>query len=147
MNPRSIFSSWQVWAGLAALFAALTAIFAKVGIKELNSNYATFLRTCVVIVFLGLIVWLRGDYQLLLSISKKSLVFLFLSGLATGVSWLCYFYALKLGLVAQVAAVDKMSLLLVALAGVSLLGERLSLLAWLGLLLMAAGTVLLVLFK
>mgnify|MGYP000020495715 CR=1 FL=1 len=85
------------WAILAAIFAALTAIFAKVGVSGVNSNFATFLRTIVVVLALGLLVWLTGEVQSLSTISAKTGIFLVLSGLATGASWLCYFRALQLG--------------------------------------------------
>ncbi len=139
------FSSWTFWALLSAIFAALTAIFAKVGIENVNSDFATLLRTVVVLVSLALILYATGQYQSLGSISPKSYLFLLLSGLATGASWLCYFRALKLGPASLVAPVDKLSVVFVAIIGVCLLGEKLDLRQWGGIGLITAGVVLLAL--
>lgn len=135
-------SSWQIWALLSAAFAALTAIFAKIGIEAIGSDFATLVRTAVVLVALSAIVAATGQWQPLGTISTRTYVFLVLSGLATGASWLCYFRALKLGDAARVAPVDKLSVVLVAVFGVAFLGERLSLPNWLGVILIAAGAVL-----
>jgi transporter family protein len=135
-------SSWQLWAVLAAAFAALTAIFAKVGVENVNSDFATLIRTVVILLVLAAIVAATGQMQALGSISAKTYTFLILSGLATGASWLCYFRALKLGQAAQVAPIDKLSVVLVAVFGVIFLGERLSGPNWLGIALIAAGAVL-----
>lgn len=134
--------SWQFWALLSAAFAALTAIFAKVGIETVNSDFATFIRTIVIVAVLGAILLASGQFQPLGEISRKTYLFLILSGLATGASWLCYFRALKLGQAAQVAPVDKLSVVLVAVFGAVFLGERLSGTNWLGVCLIAAGAVL-----
>ena len=139
------FSSWTFWALLSATFAALTAIFAKVGIENVNSDFATLLRTFVVLVSLALILYATGQYQSLSSISPRSYVFLLLSGLATGASWICYFRALKLGPASLVAPVDKLSVVLVAIMGVLLLGKKLDLRQWGGIGLITAGVVMLVL--
>jgi bacterial/archaeal transporter family protein len=139
---NTAFSSWQFWALMSAVFAALTAIFAKIGIETVNSDFATFIRTIVILVVLGLILLASGQFQPLGSISSKTYAFLGLSGLATGASWLCYFRALKLGNAAQVAPIDKLSVVLVAVFGVVFLGERLSGLNWGGVALIAAGAVL-----
>lgn len=139
---KTLFSSWQVWAFLSAVFAAVTATLAKVGVQDVGSNYATFIRTIVVLLFLTAILVVTGGFQPLSSLTRRSQVFLCLSGLATGASWLCYFRALKLGPVSRVAPVDKLSLLLVAILGVVFLGERLSTRDWLGVALMALGAVL-----
>ena len=139
---RSIFLSWQFWALLSAAFAALTAIFAKIGIENVNSDFATFIRTIVILCALGTILVATGQWQPLGSVSAHSYLFIVLSGLATGASWICYFRALKLGDAARVAPVDKLSVVLVALFGVVLLGERLSLPNWLGVGFIAAGAVL-----
>ncbi|MBP5101798.1 EamA family transporter [Pseudomonas protegens] len=139
------FSSWTFWALLSAIFAALTAIFAKVGIENVNSDFATLLRTVVVLVSLALILYATGQYQSLGSISPKSYLFLLLSGLATGASWLCYFRALKLGPASWVAPVDKLSVVFVAIIGVCLLGEKLDLRQWSGIGLITAGVGLLAL--
>src|SRR5246127_4434758 len=138
----SAFSSWQFWAVLSAVFAALTAIFAKVGVENVNSDLATFIRTIVVICILALIVFATRQFQNPAEISGRTYLFLLLSGLGTGASWLCYFRALKLGNAAQVAPIDKLSVVLVALFGVAFLGERPSLQGWIGIVLIAAGAVL-----
>jgi transporter family protein len=134
--------SWQIWALLSAGFAALTAIFAKVGIENINPDFATFIRTIVILVVTAGILAALGEFQPLGSISGRSYLFLLLSGLATGASWLCYFRALKLGKASQVAPIDKMSVLLVALFGVVFLGERLSGANWLGVAMIAGGALL-----
>jgi len=138
----SLWSSWQIWAGLSAVFAALTAIFAKIGIENVNSDFATFIRTIVILVTLAFILLATGQFQSPSSISGRTYFFLLLSGLATGASWICYFRALKIGQAAQVAPIDKLSVVLVALFGVVFLGERLSAPNWLGVGLIAAGAVL-----
>lgn len=134
--------SWLFWAILAAIFAALTAIFAKVGVSGVNSNFATFLRTIVVVFALGLLIWLTGEVQLLSTISPKTGIFLVLSGLATGASWLCYFRALQLGKVSQVAPIDKLSVVLAAIIAAVFLGEKLSMTGWSGVGLIGLGAVL-----
>lgn len=139
---KSILSSWQTWALLSAVFAALTAIFAKVGIDNVNSDFATFIRTVVIILALTAILTVTQQWQPLESISARSYTFLILSGLATGASWICYFRALKLGNVAQVAPIDKLSVVLVAIFGVIFLGERLSGQAALGIGCIAIGVLL-----
>src|SRR6202023_3505158 len=141
MNATA-FSSWQFWAVLSAVFAALTAIFAKVGVETVNSDLATFIRTIVVICILALIVYATGQFQDPAKISGRTYLFLLLSGLGTGASWLCYFRALKLGNAAQVAPIDKLSVVMVAILGVVFLGEKLSVVNWLGVLLVAGGPVL-----
>ena len=138
----SLAISWQFWALLSALFAALTAIFAKVGIENVNSDFATFIRTIVILVTLAFILLATGQFQTPGSISGRTYFFLVLSGLATGASWICYFRALKIGQAAQVAPIDKLSVVLVALFGVAFLGERLSAPNWLGVALIAVGAVL-----
>ena len=100
---RGFFDSWQAWAALSAVFAALTAIFAKVGVAEVNSDFATLFRTLVILAVLAAIVAATGQWQPLSTVSGRSLLFLVLSGLATGASWLCYFRALKLGDASRVA--------------------------------------------
>src|ERR1700730_90136 len=123
MTPET-FSSWQMWAVLSAVFAALTAIFAKVGVEDINSDLATFIRTVVVLVSFVLILFATGQFTNPGPISQRSWIFLLLSGLGTGASWLCYFRALKLGPATLVAPIDKLSVVLVALFGVIFLGER-----------------------
>jgi transporter family protein len=136
--------SWQIWALLSAAFAALTAIFAKIGIEAINSDFATLIRTIVILIVTASIVAALGEFQPLRSISGRTYLFLVLSGLATGASWLCYFRALKLGNASQVAPIDKMSVLLVAIFGVIVLGEKLSGPNWLGVAMIAMGAVLVV---
>src|SRR6187549_2391730 len=120
----SAFASWQFWAVLSAVFAALTAIFAKVGVENVNSDFATLIRTVVILLVLAGIVAATGQAQALGSISSRTYAFLALSGLATGASWLCYFRALKLGNAAQVAPVDKLSVVFVAIIAAAFLGEK-----------------------
>jgi transporter family protein len=139
---KSALLSWQLWAVLSACFAALTAIFAKVGVENVNSDFATFVRTVVILCALGAILAGTGQWQPPGSVSARSYTFLVLSGLATGGSWVCYFRALKLGDAARVAPIDKLSVVLVAIFGVIFLGERLSTPNWLGVALIAAGAIL-----
>jgi transporter family protein len=134
--------SWQLWAVLSAVFAALTAIFAKVGVENVPSDLATFIRTVIVVCVLALIVYATRQFRNPADISGRTYLFLLLSGLGTGASWLCYFRALKLGNAAQVAPIDKLSVVLVAVFGVMFLGERLSALNWFGVALVAAGALL-----
>jgi transporter family protein len=141
MAPYTI-NSWQLWAVLSAVFAALTAIFAKVGVEGINSDLATLIRTVIVLVTLTLILFATGQFSQPGPISTKSWVFLLLSGLGTGASWLCYFRALKLGPATLVAPIDKLSVVLVALFGAVFLGERPSLYGWLGIALISTGAVL-----
>jgi bacterial/archaeal transporter family protein len=141
MNPETL-SSWQAWAVLSAVFAALTAIFAKVGVEDINPDLATFIRTVIVLISFALILFATGQLRNLGPISPKSWIFLVLSGLGTGASWLCYFRALKLGPATLVAPIDKLSVVLVALFGVVFLGERPPLNGWLGIALITAGAVL-----
>lgn len=142
---KNLFSYWQVWAFLSAIFAALTAIFAKVGIEKINSDFATFIRTIVILFVLGIILFGTNQFQSLKTVSQKSLVFLVLSGIATGGSWICYFRALKLGNASQVAPIDKLSVVLVAIFGVMFLGEKLSMFDWIGISLIASGAVMIAL--
>lgn len=137
-------NSWTLWAGAAALMAAATAVLAKLGVQGLDANLATLVRTLVVAAALTVLLLANGQLQLvnLQEAPRTSLIALGLSGIATGVSWLCYFQALKLGPVSRVASIDKLSVVLVALFGVFLLGERLSAAAWLGVVLMAGGAAL-----
>jgi transporter family protein len=134
--------AWQLWAVGSAVFAALTAVFAKVGVEEVGSDLATFVRTVVILVLLGAILAATGQFQAPGSISPRSYVFLVLSGVATGASWLGYFRALKLGDAARVAPIDKLSVVLVAVFGVFFLREHLSPSHWLGVALIALGAML-----
>ncbi|KAB2691835.1 EamA family transporter [Brucella pseudogrignonensis] len=135
-------ASWQFWALMSAVFAALTAIFAKVGIQGINSDFATLVRTLVIIGALCLFLTVTGQWQKPGEISAKSWVFLVLSGLATGASWLAYFRALQIGEASRVAPVDKLSVVLVALFGAAFRGERMSTINWLGIALIGCGVVL-----
>jgi bacterial/archaeal transporter family protein len=134
--------SWQVWAALSAVFAALTAILAKLGVENINSNLATLIRTGFILALVAAIVAANRQWQAPGSISLRSLLFLMLSAFATGASWLCYFRALKLGDAAKVAPIDKLSVVLVAIFSTAFLGEKLTLANWLGVALMACGAIL-----
>ena len=135
-------SSWQFWAILSAAFAALTAIFAKVGVESVNADFATFVRTIVILLVLAAILSATGEWQSPSSLSRRTYLFLALSGLATGASWICYFRALKLGDAARVAPIDKLSVVLVAIFGAVFLSEKLSPANWLGVALIACGAIL-----
>ncbi len=139
-------TGWFHWALLSAVFAAMTAIFAKVGLQGVDSDLATLIRTAIIIVVLSLFVVYTGKWSNPLELSAKTWLFLGLSGLATGASWVCYFRALKIGNASQVAPVDKLSLVLVAIFAFTFLGERPSLREWSGIA-MVAGGVLLLAFK
>ena len=139
--------SWFQWALLSAVFAAMTAILAKIGLAGIDSDFATLVRTVVILVALAVFVLLTGKWSNPLALEPKPLLFLTLSGLATGASWVCYFRALKTGDAAKVAPVDKLSLLLVAVFAVVFLKERLNLREWLGVALVGAGVILLGLKK
>ena len=135
--------AWFYWALLSAVFAALTAIFAKIGIQGVDSDLATLVRTAIIIVILGAFVGLTGKWSNPLTLPPKTWLFLGLSGLATGASWVCYFRALQLGDASKVAPIDKFSLVLVALFAVIFLGERPSLKDWTGIALVASGVLVL----
>ena len=139
---RFFAANWQFWALLSAIFAAMTAILAKLGVAGINSDLATFIRTIVVAVALGMLLLVTGQFAAPGPIPRRAIVFLILSGLATGASWLCYFRALDIGQAAQVAPVDKLSVVLVAIFGALLLGEHLSLRGWIGIALISLGVVL-----
>ncbi len=137
-----ITASWQFWALLSAAFAALTAIFAKVGVAGVNPDFATFVRTVVVILALAAVLSATGQWQDPAGVSSRTWVFLALSGLATGASWLCYFRALQIGDASQVAPLDKLSVVLGAIFAVAFLGEKLSAVNWLGVAMIGGGAVL-----
>jgi len=139
-------TGWFYWAALSAVFAALTAIFAKIGIQGVDSDLATLIRTAIIIVVLSVFVVLTGKWTNPMGLPPKTWLFLGLSGLATGASWVCYFRALKIGDASKVAPVDKLSLVLVAVFAFTFLGERPSLREWSGIA-MVAGGVLLLAFK
>ncbi|MFZ6876394.1 EamA family transporter [Undibacterium sp. Di27W] len=138
-------NSWFYWACLSAIFAAFTAIFAKIGIKNVDSDFATLIRTAIILVVLIGVVSLTGKMSNPASLSAKSWLFLILSGLATGASWLCYFRALQIGDASKVAPVDKMSLVFVAIFAFLFLEERPSLQEWSGIALVCAGVLVLAL--
>jgi len=142
MSRIGLPGSWQFWAFLSATFAALTAILAKVGVENVNSDYATFIRTVVILAALAAFLMATEQWQPVGSVYGRTYFFLVLSGLATGASWLCYFRALKLGDAARVAPIDKLSVVLVAIFGAVFLGERLALTGWAGVALIAVGAVL-----
>ncbi len=131
--------NWIAWSLLSALFAAATAILAKVGVANIDSNLATAIRTTVVVVFAWSIALALGKHGEIRQVSSHSWLFLVLSGLGTGLSWLCYFRALQLGPASRVAPVDKLSVVLVMIFSVTFLGEKLSPMAWIGGVLVAAG--------
>lgn len=133
-------TTWVMYAFGAAFFAALTAVFGKLGVSGLNSNLATLIRTVVVLALLAVIVAMRGEWQRPASIPAHSWLFLLLSGAATGLSWLCYYRALQIGPVSGVAAVDKLSVALAIALGVLFLGEHLSWQLLVGAALIIAGT-------
>ncbi len=132
-------SSWQVWALMSAGFAALTAIFAKIGVENVSPDVATFVRTLVILAMVGTIVAATGQYRAIFAATPRAYAFLVLSGLATGASWWCYFRALHIGDASRVAPIDKLSVVLVAVFGATFLGERLSAVNWFGIALIAAG--------
>jgi len=138
-------SNWFFWALLSAVFAALTAIFAKIGLEGVDSDLATLVRTGVIMVVLAAFVYLTGKWRSPFELSSRTLVFLVLSGLATGASWVCYFRALKIGDASKVAPVDKLSLVLVAVFAVLFLDERPSIREWTGILMIGAGVLVLAL--
>lgn len=140
-------ANWFVWAIFSAVFAALTAIFAKVGLEGIDSDLATLVRTVVIFVVLSAFVYFTGKWSNPLALSKRTWLFLILSGLATGASWVCYFRALKVGDASQVAPIDKLSVLLVAVFAVIFLGERPSTGEWLGILMVGGGVLVLALTR
>lgn len=135
-------TDWRVFAAGSAIFAALTAILGKIGVSEINSNLATFLRTVVVLLIAAAWVGARHEWQRPDTLSAKGMGFLVLSGVATELSWLCYYRALQTGPASRVAAIDKLSVVFVVLFSVLLLGERLTWKVGLGGILVAAGAVL-----
>ncbi|MCC6914423.1 MAG: EamA family transporter [Rhodospirillaceae bacterium] len=135
-------STWPFWAFASAVFAALTAIFGKIGVEGVGSAFATLIRTCVILLVAAAMVAGTKSYQSLASIGAKTYLFLVLSGVATGLSWLCYYQALKTGPAAGVVSIDKLSVVIVAVVGVCVLGERLSAMGWLGVAMIAGGAIL-----
>jgi transporter family protein len=135
--------NWFFWAALSAAFAALTAIFAKIGIRDVDSDLATLIRTFIILLVLSAFILAMGKWSNPFTLTSKTWIFLGLSGLATGASWVCYFRALQIGEASKVAPVDKFSLVLVALFAVIFLGERPSMQDWFGIGLVAAGVLVL----
>lgn len=136
--------SWLVYAILSAFFAALTTIFAKVGVEGVNSNLATAIRTVVILAIAWGLVYAEGTFGNLFELNQKTLLFLVLSGMATGLSWLCYFRALQLGSASLVAPIDKSSLVLISLLSVMFLGEPLTAKMVIGTGLILIGTLVLI---
>jgi transporter family protein len=148
LGPEQVLASsqgWFFWAVLSACFAALTAIFAKVGIQGVDSDFATLIRTFFIVLALAMFVCYTGKWSDPRSLSARTLTFLGLSALATGASWVCYFRALQLGDASRVAPVDKFSVVLVAVFAFAFLGERPVAREWLGIALVGAGVLLLAL--
>ena len=135
--------AWFYWALLSAVFASLTAIFAKIGLEGVDSDFATLIRTIIILFAITAFVYYTGKWSDPFTLRPKTWTFLTLSGLATGASWLCYFRALKVGDAAKVAPVDKLSVVLVALFAVMFLGERPAAKDWLGIFLIGGGVILL----
>lgn len=133
---------WQGWALLSAVFAALTAIFGKVGVEGVNSDFATLIRTVVILLALTAFLAATHQFQPLAGIAPRTWTFHGLSGLATGASWVCYYRALQLGEASRVAPIDKLSIVLVAVFGVAFLGEHLTVRHWAGVGLIAGGALL-----
>lgn len=136
-------NSWFYWALMSAVFAALTAIFAKIGIKGIDSDFATLIRTMIILLVFTAFVWFAGKWSNPFQLSSRTWIFLSLSALATGASWVCYFRALQIGEASKVAPVDKLSLVLVAIFAFAFLGERPSLREWAGISMVAGGVLLL----
>jgi bacterial/archaeal transporter family protein len=134
---------WFIWAALSAVFASFTAIFAKIGIRDVDSDLATLIRTVIITFLLSGFVWFTGKWSNPLELSTKTCLFLGLSSISTGVSWVCYFRALQIGEASKVAPVDKFSLVLIAIFAFTFLGERPSIMEWVGIGLVTAGVVVL----
>ena len=137
---------WLIFALLSAVFAAATSLLAKVGIENVNSNAATAIRTCVVFVTAWLIVLFKKETKFVKELKGKEIIFLVLSGVATGASWICYYYAIQNGQVSIVVPVDKLSILITVLFSLAVFKEKLKIKAWAGLLLLTAGTILMAVF-
>ena len=136
---------WFIFAILSAIFAALTSILAKVGIEGINSNLATAIRTIVIVLMAWLMVFVTGSQNGIMDISKKSWIFLILSGLATGASWLCYYKALQLGEASKVVPIDKLSIVITVILAFIFLGEQITLKTLIGCALIVTGTFVIIL--
>lgn len=137
---------WKMFAIGSAFFAGMTAVLAKTGVRDVSSNLATFIRTIVIALFLIIIIGARSEWKSLSLINKHSLIFLILSGITTGLSWLCYFRALQSGPASLVAPIDKLSVVFAVLMSILFLGEHLGIYQWLGIFLITSG-VIIILFK
>jgi transporter family protein len=135
---------WKIFAVGSALFAGITAVLAKIGVKNVSSNLATLIRTIVIIIFLGIVIGFRREWKNPFLIDRHSLIFLVLSGITTGLSWLCYFRALQSGPASLVAPIDKLSLVFVVVLSLLFLGERLGVYQWLGVCLMTVGAFIII---
>ncbi len=135
---------WWIYAVLSAFFASLTAIFAKIGVANINSNLATGIRTIVIVIMIWLIIFSRGEQKSIATLTKHNVIFLVISGIATGLSWIFYFKALQLGKASQVAPIDKLSVALTIILAAVFLKETLTLKAVIGACLIIAGTVVLI---
>jgi transporter family protein len=135
-------NSWIFWAFLSAIFASLTTIFAKVGIQSVDSDLATLIRTAIIFLLLALFIQFSGKWTNPLNISKNTWIFLTLSGMATGASWLCFYRALQIGDASKVLVIDKFSIVIVAILAFVFLGEKPLVKDWLGILLVASGLIL-----
>jgi transporter family protein len=140
-------ATWLVYGMGAAFFAGLTALFGKMGVENINSNMATFIRTIVVLVVSAIFLSITSDWQRVDKLSTRTVIFLILSGIATGLSWLCYYHALKNGAVAQVAAVDKLSIIFAIVLAAIFLGESLTWYTVCGGILIAAGCIVMIIPK
>jgi transporter family protein len=144
-KEQSVNLDWKAFAVLSALFAALTAIFGKLGVADINSNLATFLRTVVVLAVSALLVSVRGEWEHPARLSARGCLFLVLSGVATGLSWLCYYRALQTGPASRVAPIDKLSVVIVVTFAILFLGERLTWKVGIGAVLVSAGAIIIAL--
>ena len=135
---------WKAFALLSALFAGLTAVLAKLGLKDISASQAIFVRTLVVILFLGCFIAFRQEWRSSIQLNRQTLIFLILSGIATSLSWLCYFRALQTGPVSIVVALDKLSLICAIFFSILFLHERLSPIEWTGIILITTGTFFLI---
>ena len=140
-------SDWKLFALGSAFFAGLTAVLAKIGVKNIPSNTATFIRTIVILIFIFSIINARKEWQSFSSLNKSSLLFLILSGIATGLSWLCYFRALQTGPASLVAPIDKFSIIFAVILSIIFLGESLCFTQWIGIILITSGTILILFCK
>lgn len=135
---------WKIFAIMSALFAGMTAVLAKIGVKNISSNLATFIRTVIIIIFLSIIIVIRKEWKNPLLIDRHSLIFLTLSGITTGLSWLCYFRALQAGPASLVTPIDKLSLVFAVILSLLFLGERLGAYQWIGICLITSGALIII---